>query len=122
MKTRCYELLIKLVPNINEKTEYIKLKSDSFMDLNIDFLARKSDTSVIALSHYYKHQSGDLIADPDMTMVIDFNNQTIEPLSYQDCFGYQDVNATGVKNSELEQQLLEFLTLWLTNLNNQSYQ
>lgn len=38
----------------------------------MDVLERKTLKLVIALSHYHKHSSGDMIPDPDMTMVVYF--------------------------------------------------
>ncbi|MBL4898625.1 MAG: hypothetical protein JKX76_03135 [Colwellia sp.] len=87
----------------------------------MDLLVNEPGISTLALSHYYKHPSGDLIADPDMTMKVDFNHKTVIPLTYQDTFGYQDVFSSGLKNDTLEKELLTFLTLWLINLNSQGY-
>ena len=37
-----------------------------------------------ALSHYYKHPSGDLIPAPSMTLQVLKDAQTAEALTYQD--------------------------------------
>ena len=39
---------------------------------------------MLALSHYYKHPSGDLIPDPDMTLQVLRDAQTAKALTYQD--------------------------------------
>jgi len=40
------------------------------LDLNLDILQRQPDRILIALSHYWKHGSGDMIADPDMEIAV----------------------------------------------------
>jgi uncharacterized protein YqiB (DUF1249 family) len=100
----------------------MKSKSEGYMDLNFDLLSQSSNTITFALSHYYKHPSGDMIADPDMVIRVNIETQLVEPLSYQDAFGYQTVYADNIKNTQLEKQLLSFLNQWLTNLIEQGHQ
>lgn len=40
------------------------------MDLNCDVLEVGQDYRRIALSHYWKHDSGDMIPDPDMEIAV----------------------------------------------------
>jgi len=70
---------------------------------------------MIALSHYYKHESGDMIADPDMEILVNFEQNTATARTYQDCFGYQDVRSSGEVDADLEHSLNEFLVIWLGN-------
>ena len=90
-----YQKLYKIVPNLDkiEQGEAVKLKSEGFMDLNIDILYRDEikNTTTIAMSHYYKHPSGDMIADPDMEIKIHHKAKMAEALTYQDSFGYRQV-------------------------------
>ncbi len=60
------------------------------MDLNLDLLEQTSDNTIIALSHYYKHPSGDMIADPDMTIRVNLPDKTAEALTYQDIYRYDE--------------------------------
>ena len=67
--TRIYNKLAKLIPDLAtlEIGEAMNSLGDGvMMDLNLDVLYTGSNYMVISLSHYYKHPSGDLIADPDM--------------------------------------------------------
>jgi uncharacterized protein YqiB (DUF1249 family) len=87
------------------------------MDLNLDRLRTESGAMVIALSHYYKHPSGDMIPDPDMEIRVTTSEKMAEALTYQDAYRYQFVYAgdgrlTSVK---LKQDLNDFLDQWLSN-------
>jgi hypothetical protein len=61
------------------------------MDLNLDILHRQPDRIIIALSHYWKHGSEDMIADTDMAVAIYPQQEIAEALAYQDCWGYRRV-------------------------------
>lgn len=56
--------LERLRPKLRGLPNALKLKVAGYMDLNVDVLERKKMQLVIAPSHYYKHSSGDMIADP----------------------------------------------------------
>lgn len=53
------------------------------MDLNLDVLFRQGNIVRIALSHYYK-LNGDMIADPDMEIIINAEPMTANAMTYQD--------------------------------------
>ena len=57
-------------PDLLTIEESGKSKVDGFMDLNLDILHRQPDRILIARSHYWKHGSGDMIADPDMEIAV----------------------------------------------------
>ena len=63
-----------------------KSQVPGFMDLNLDRLSANNGVMVIALSHYYKHQSGDMIPDPDMEIRVMPKERTAEALTYQDAY------------------------------------
>ena len=46
---------------------------------------------MLALSHYYKHPSGDLFPDPDMTLQVLRDAQTAKALTYQNMYHDNDV-------------------------------
>ena len=83
-----YKRLIRVIPNLYSIKEYGKSEVSGFMDFNLDILQRKGDVLRIAISHYYKHQSGDMIPDPDMEIMINRKTETAEALTYQDTYGY----------------------------------
>ena len=110
--------LLKLIPDLETISEPRKLKAPGFMDLGIDVLGRHHMKLTLALSHYYKHPSGDMIPDPDMEVVVYFGTKTAEALAYQDCFGYRRAfrEDMSVISPAIKKELNTFLTWWLDNL------
>ena len=68
-----------------------KSKVAGFMDLNFDYLHGNELSARIALSHYYR-QNGDMIADPDMEILVRFDRKEAEALTFQDIFGYSRIS------------------------------
>ena len=91
------------------------------MDLNLDLLEKRGKVYTIALSHYYKHPSGDIIPDPDMTMLVDTEAQTVEALTYQDIYRYDEVYPDGEVNQTMRRSLNKFLSQWLQNCIDQGH-
>jgi uncharacterized protein YqiB (DUF1249 family) len=93
------------------------------MDLNLDVLERSSGYKRIALSHYYSHPSGDLIADPDMEVAVFFDRELAEALTYQDAFIYEAAynDRDSVPDPETHTRINEFLEHWLDNLIEQGH-
>ena len=118
-----YKKLLHLIPDLETASlEARKLKADGFMDLNIDMLYKEEDHTVMALSHYYKHPSGDMIADPDMEIAVYPERKMVEALSYQDFFGYRRVYPEpGKINPRAKKELNSFLGQWLSNLKSQGH-
>lgn len=117
-RKEAYKLLSKIIPNINRpRMDGAKSKSQGFMDLNYDIVELQESGFRIALSHYYKHPSGDMIPDPDMVIEIDPRNQMVTPISYQDSYTYQAVDSGSSKSDDkLVSDLLDFLLMWAKNL------
>jgi uncharacterized protein YqiB (DUF1249 family) len=120
MKTiyqRIYEKLEQLVGDMKEIPEARKSEVAGFMDLNLDRLHANDGATVLALSHYYKHPSGDMIPDPDMEIRVKPAERTAEALTYQDAYRYQFVYAGdgNCVSGRLKQDLNEFLDQWLSN-------
>ena len=123
-----YKKIKKLLPNLEQIQEGVKLKADGYMDLNVDILARTDNHILIALSHYYK-QSGDMIPDPDMEVRVSPKFEVAEAMSYQDSIGYLQIYenfdlATGnYSNLDLNAKkgLNSFLNQWLGNLLKQGH-
>ena len=117
-----YKRLIRVIPHLYSIKESGKSVVSGFMDFNLDILQRKGDVLRIAISHYYKHSSGDMIADPDMEILVNRKTETAEALTYQDTYGYQEVYAEdGSCNQSLQRSLNEFLLMWLNNLYEQGH-
>ena len=88
---RIYTKLLVVAPDLWSIGEYAKSKVDGYMDLNLDVLVSTEDYRRIALSHYWKHDSGDMIPDPDMEIGVYRDWQMAEALSYQDMYSYDEV-------------------------------
>jgi uncharacterized protein YqiB (DUF1249 family) len=117
-----YNRLIRVIPNLYSIKESGKSEVSGFMDFNLDILQRKGGVLRIAISHYYKHPSGDMIADPDMEIMVNRKTETAEALTYQDTYGYQEVySEDGSCNQSLQHSLNEFLLMWLNNLYEQGH-
>lgn len=124
-----YKRLYKLLPDLDQIEEYRGLNAEGFMKLGVDILHKDDGRIVLALSHYYKHPSGDMIPDPDMTVQVLRGTGTAEALSYQDMYRYDEVypNSDVIAgdfytiNLEAKKRLNAFLALWLQNLLNQGH-
>ena len=117
IQNKIFEQILSIIPDLQtrNKAGKSKLESQSLMDLNLDILYRENNTVMIALSHYYKHDSGDMIADPDVVLFVDFNNKTATARTFQDTFGYLDAMSGGLINTKLEQSLNKFVVMWMEN-------
>lgn len=114
---RIFHKLLDVVPDLMTIEGGGKSKVEGYMDLGLDILFRSPEKLVIALSHYYKHPSGDMIPDPDMEIAVFPKLEHAEALAYQDFFGYQSVKDFDGPDSERRQRLLnQFLSQWLSNL------
>ena len=118
---RNYRKLSMLLPSLPRIPEYSKSIVPGFMDLNLDCLEKNGRVYKIALSHYYKHPSGDMIPDPDMTMQVDTAAQTVEALTYQDIYRYDEVYIDDVIDQSIRRSLNYFLSQWLQNCIDQGH-
>ncbi len=115
-----FSKLEALVPHIMDKRyRYAKLTSDGFMDLSIEWIGADR----IAMSHYGE-QNGDLMADPDMELIIDFDKKEVLPATFQnDYVGvYQEVySGNNQWKPELSRELTSFINTWLKNIGFQGH-
>ena len=120
---RNYKKLLKLIPTLLDIKTAAKLTAPGFMNLNVDILNHNHKKVVIALSHYYKHPSGDMIADPDIMMAVFTETESVEVLTYQDYFGFRTVYSADGKvfSPSTQKELNSFLEQWLTNLAEQGH-
>ena len=102
---------------------HIKVKNPPYMDLNIDQLCTtEKGEIIISLAHNFI-QNGDVMADPDMEIMI-HPHKMIEALTYQlDSLGvYQVVYPEpGKVIPQRKTELNRFLNQWLTNLIDQGF-
>lgn len=122
IQEQIYDALKDLLGNLRELPDNCKMMSFGFMNLNLDMLKQRNTTTTIALSHYYKHPSGDMIPDPDVEIRIFHELQMAEALSFQDIFGYKQVyHENGYIDAEAKTMLNKFLLQWLRNLKAQGF-
>lgn len=117
MEKQLFELLLKVVPNLEELKESAKLKSGGYQDLCLDKWHMGGDYFGLAMAHYFK-SAGDLISDPDMAMTVNFVTKEVVPYSFQNQIHYShyDMNDTSPANLAVRLELNKFLKLWLENL------
>ena len=108
-------------------TEDMKLKSDGFMDLNLDRLYDDGDDFTIAMAHSYT-QNGDVMADPDMEIRIIPSMKMAEALSFRQDGSipinqqvYTECNGQKMEYPRLKKELNTFLSGWLLNLKKQGF-
>ncbi len=122
MHTRIFHKLLQVVPDLLTIEEYGKSEVEGYMDLNLDVLNRTPSKIVIALSHYYKHPSGDMIPDPDMVVVVYPDKEQAEALSYQDLYSFREVYGPAAQaDTNAKRSLNDFLNAWLRNLAQQGH-
>ncbi len=118
-----YRRLLVVVPDLQSIEGHGKSIVSADMDLNLDVMDRGPQRTVIALSHYYKHPSGDMIADPDMVVAVYPGRAMAEALSYQDAYGYREVYSDGCTKVDVraKRDQNQFLNTWLTSLIEQGH-
>jgi uncharacterized protein YqiB (DUF1249 family) len=88
------------------------------MPLSVDVLYKTKDGVRMALAHNFI-QNGDVMADPDMEIMVYPDRKMAEAMTYQlDSLGiYQEVYPEpGKVNPKLKKELNEFLSSWLSQL------
>jgi uncharacterized protein YqiB (DUF1249 family) len=117
LHNRIFHKLLDVVPDLLTIEGAGKSVIEGYMDLSLDVLERTPTKIVIALSHYYRHPSGDMIPDPDMVLAVYPTQEQAEALSYQDLYSYTEVyHETGRANLKAKRSLNGFLNTWLRNL------
>lgn len=120
---RIYHKLLRIAPDLFSILDYAKSRVDGYMDLNLDVLVATKGYRRIALSHYWKHDSGDMIPDPDMEIAVYRYWQAAEALTYQDIYTYDEVYP--VSGGEADRKhylhLNSFLERWLDALAEQGH-
>ena len=103
----------------------LKFKADGYMDLCIEALGYNDHEGrpVYSVAHYGE-QNGDLMRDPDVTMGVDREAGTVEPLTYQnDYIGrYWEVYKDFVDGKPtkyypaMKKDLAAMVTAWAKNI------
>lgn len=119
---RLYDKLNKI--GVLDVKEYARFTAPGFMDLSVDVLRDGPTVKVIAMAHNFV-QNGDLMADPDMEIMINKVDKTAEALTFQqDSMGiYNRVYGEGgrVISPGVKVSLNNFLDVWTNNLIEQGH-
>lgn len=88
-----YKRLLEIAPDIEIRLlkgleASGKSKVAGYMDFNLDFLEKESESKYhLAIAHNFL-QNDDLVPDPDMQILVDIENQWVEALSIQHSTGH----------------------------------
>jgi len=120
---RIYNRLLKIFPYLEgmDVGGHRKVENEPYMPLAMDVLADTEYGRVISIAHNYI-QNGDLMADPDMQLLINFKKQTAQAMTfqndgmgvYQECLFFDDGKLMVRMN--LLKSLNRFLDTWTKNL------
>jgi len=116
---RNYRALVNLAPEVIEGKYYYMCfqAGEAFMPLTFENIGGNR----FALMHYYM-QDGDMMRDPDMELIIDHENHTVNAMTFaQHPAIYQEVGE-GQEGLQLQRRLNSFLTQWLKNIGQQGYE
>ncbi len=114
-----YQSLLKLAPEIvNGKREQMDFAAgENFYSLSIE----KIGDNRISMMHWYI-VNGDVVRDPDIEFVLNKENQTLIPMTYQQWDNYQNVeDQDGTIDKVLQDDLNSFTKQWFNNINAQGY-
>lgn len=119
-------LLDGMIANNKDAIKLNRTPDGAFMAFNIDKLgtaeiAGAKGFYLFAFSHYYRHPSGDMIADPDMQVIYSSETKEVYPYTYQDSFGYKQSYffESGDFYPKMQADQASFLRTWLRNVVNQ---
>jgi len=120
---RIFQKLLRVAPDLQDILLHARSSVPGLMDLNLDVLDRTPDYRRIVLSHYWRHPSGDMIPDPDMTIAVFFDWQVAEALTYQDAYRYDQAypDPDDAPDLRVHTRLNVFLEQWLDNLIEQGH-
>lgn len=114
-----YQSLLKLAPEIvNGKREQMDFTAgENFYSLSI----KKIGDNRISMMHWYI-VNGNVVRDPDIEFVLNKENQTLIPMTYQQWDNYQNVeDQDGTIDKVLQDDLNSFTKQWFNNINAQGY-
>ena len=114
-----FHRLLDVVPDLMTLSagNYGRSEVSGFMNLSLDVLAKSHNKVFIALSHLYKHPSGDIISDPDVQITVYLSDEYAEAQTFQDFYRFRAVETMiGQVDQRTQRELNSFLLTWLGNL------
>jgi len=86
-----YNKLLKLLPGLRDMSTSVKLVALGQTDVHVDVIEQHPHRLVLRMSHYLERLHGAAIPDPDMTIEVYLLAETVDVLTYSDCFGFRKV-------------------------------
>ena len=124
-----YKRLLPFIQGMGEDDDHRRYEAPGFMPLTVEYLhfTDRHGHPVYSLTHYGE-QNGDLMADPDMTVAVDQDAGTVEPLTFHNDYMGVDqqvyiraANGQLLYSRRLRSELDDFLRQWLKNLAEQGF-
>jgi len=126
---KIYQRLLKMFPDLEGMASgaYRKVVNEPYKPLSMDVLDDNQYGRIISIAHNF-FQNGDVMADPDMQLLVKFNNQTVQAMTfqnssmgiYQECLFFDDAGKLLVR-MKLLKDLNRFLDVWTKNLVDQGF-
>ncbi|KON48499.1 DUF6908 domain-containing protein [Mariprofundus ferrooxydans] len=120
---RIYKRLLKIFPDLESMDigGHRKIENEPYMPLSMDILADTEYGRIISIAHNYD-QNGDLMADPDMQLLVSFKKKAVQAMTfqndglgiYQECLFFD--NGKLMVQMSLLKSLNKFLDIWTKNL------
>jgi len=120
---RIYKRLLTIFPKLEAMAsgDYRKVANDPYMPLSMDVLEDNKYGRIISIAHNHM-QNGDVMADPDMQLLVSFKKQTVQAMTfqndgmgiYQECLFFDDGKL--MVQMSLLKSLNRFLDTWTKNL------
>jgi len=121
---RIYKRLLTIFPDLQDMDigEYRKVENGSYMPLSMDVVDDNQYGRIISIAHNFI-QNGDVMADPDMQILVAFKKQSVQAMAfqndavgiYQECIFFNDEGKLMCRQNLLKELNL-FLDLWTKNL------
>ena len=124
-----YKRLLPFIQGMGEDDDHRRYEAPGYMPFTVEYLhyADRHGHPVYSLTHYGE-QNGDLMADPDMTIAVDPDAGTVEPLTFRNDYMGVDqqvyiraANGQLLYSRRLRSELDDFLRQWLKNLAEQGF-
>jgi len=125
---RIYKRLLTIFPDLEGMAAgcYKKVVNEPYMPLSMDVLNDNQYGRVISIAHNFI-QNGDVMADPDMQILVSFKKQTAQAMTfqndglgiYQECLFFEYGKL--LVRLKLLKDLNRFLDSWTENLIEQGF-
>ena len=121
--TRIYHRLLDVIPDLLTIEDEGKSEIDGLTALNFDVVQRTPEKLVIMLSHYYRHDCGEMVPNPDMTIAVYVDRCVAEALTYRDAYMNDSVYSSDRRHVDVLAKRVwnDYLHTWLGNLITQGH-